>query len=154
MTMTVTMMVMTILLRRTQSFNKVTVTSASSVSSPPSSSSSSLSAHHDLRYRTRLCAHWEASGGVHCDAKSRRRCAFAHSPVELRTWRSDSGCSGYSSIVPMTTHLHAATTASSSTSSSSSSWASTTWSSSLSSSSWSSSVRAVSRGRPTAYPYR
>lgn len=35
------------------------------------------------RYRTRLCNHWDVSKGVRCPLR-RKRCVFAHGPVELR----------------------------------------------------------------------
>ena len=40
----------------------------------------------DGRYRTRLCQHWEASAATEpvCPMRQRRKCDFAHSPVELR----------------------------------------------------------------------
>jgi serine/threonine protein kinase len=38
----------------------------------------------DFKYRTRLCSHWESSGGTACPMRKKGKCAFAHSPFELR----------------------------------------------------------------------
>lgn len=38
----------------------------------------------DPRFRTRLCNHWSASYGCHCPMRTKRKCIFAHGPVELR----------------------------------------------------------------------
>lgn len=38
----------------------------------------------DMRYRSRLCTHWENSGGGACPMKKKGKCDFAHGPLELR----------------------------------------------------------------------
>jgi hypothetical protein len=38
----------------------------------------------DMRYRSRLCTHWEMSGGTACPMRKRGKCDFAHGPLELR----------------------------------------------------------------------
>jgi len=38
----------------------------------------------DLRYRSRLCTHWETTGGTSCPMKKKSKCDFAHGPLELR----------------------------------------------------------------------
>jgi serine/threonine protein kinase len=38
----------------------------------------------DLKYRTRLCTHYEATGGTSCPMRKKGKCIFAHSPLELR----------------------------------------------------------------------
>ena len=38
----------------------------------------------DLKYRSRLCNHWDSSKGTYCPIKKKGRCDFAHGPVELR----------------------------------------------------------------------
>lgn len=38
----------------------------------------------DFKFRTRLCSHWESSGGTACPMRKKGKCAFAHSPFELR----------------------------------------------------------------------
>ena len=38
----------------------------------------------DGRFRTRLCNHWDVSGGTYCPMKKKNKCIFAHGPVELR----------------------------------------------------------------------
>eukprot|EP01038_Epipyxis_sp_PR26KG_P006944 gene6944-9498_t len=38
----------------------------------------------DLKYRTRLCTHWEAANGSSCPMRKKGKCIFAHGPLELR----------------------------------------------------------------------
>eukprot|EP00985_Skeletonema_marinoi_P016485 scaffold8881_cov199-Skeletonema_marinoi.AAC.14 len=38
----------------------------------------------DPKFRTRLCNHWDVSGGTYCPMRKKNRCIFAHGPVELR----------------------------------------------------------------------
>jgi serine/threonine protein kinase len=38
----------------------------------------------DMKYRTRLCTHWESTFGSHCPMKKKGKCIFAHGPLELR----------------------------------------------------------------------
>eukprot|EP00970_Alexandrium_tamarense_P019853 scaffold14541_cov207-Alexandrium_tamarense.AAC.5 len=38
----------------------------------------------DPKFRTRLCNHWDVSGGTFCPMRKKGRCIFAHGPVELR----------------------------------------------------------------------
>jgi hypothetical protein len=38
----------------------------------------------DMRYRSRLCTHWEMTGGLTCPMKKKGKCDFAHGPIELR----------------------------------------------------------------------
>ena len=38
----------------------------------------------DMRYRSRLCTHWENSGGGVCPMRKKGKCDFAHGPLELR----------------------------------------------------------------------
>eukprot|EP00981_Chlorochromonas_danica_P005415 scaffold1091_cov164-Ochromonas_danica.AAC.38 len=38
----------------------------------------------DLKYRTRLCTHWESTGGALCPMRKKGKCIFAHGPQELR----------------------------------------------------------------------
>ena len=38
----------------------------------------------DSKFRTRLCNHWDSSQGTHCPMKRKKKCIFAHGPVELR----------------------------------------------------------------------
>lgn len=38
----------------------------------------------DLKYRSRLCTHWESSGGLTCVMRKKGKCDFAHGPIELR----------------------------------------------------------------------
>jgi len=38
----------------------------------------------DPRFRTRLCNHWDESGGTFCPMRKKGKCIFAHGPVELR----------------------------------------------------------------------
>eukprot|EP00580_Thalassiosira_gravida_P004948 CAMPEP_0201656414 /NCGR_PEP_ID=MMETSP0493-20130528/46513_1 /ASSEMBLY_ACC=CAM_ASM_000838 /TAXON_ID=420259 /ORGANISM="Thalassiosira gravida, Strain GMp14c1" /LENGTH=260 /DNA_ID=CAMNT_0048133025 /DNA_START=74 /DNA_END=856 /DNA_ORIENTATION=+ len=38
----------------------------------------------DPKFRTRLCNHWDVSGGTFCPMRKKNKCIFAHGPVELR----------------------------------------------------------------------
>merc|ERR1712183_1089829 len=38
----------------------------------------------DLKFRTRLCNHWDISLGTSCPMRKKNKCVFAHGPVELR----------------------------------------------------------------------
>ncbi len=38
----------------------------------------------DWKYRSRLCTHWEATGGTVCPMRKKGKCDFAHGPLELR----------------------------------------------------------------------
>ena len=38
----------------------------------------------DLKFRTRLCNHWDVSLGTLCPMRRKNKCVFAHGPVELR----------------------------------------------------------------------
>jgi serine/threonine protein kinase len=38
----------------------------------------------DPKFRTRLCNHWDVSGGSYCPMRKKNKCIFAHGPVELR----------------------------------------------------------------------
>jgi serine/threonine protein kinase len=38
----------------------------------------------DLKFRTRLCSHWESTGGAGCPMRKKGKCIFAHGPLELR----------------------------------------------------------------------
>lgn len=38
----------------------------------------------DPKFRTRLCNHWDVSGGTYCPMRKKNKCIFAHGPVELR----------------------------------------------------------------------
>mmetsp|Transcript_26611 Transcript_26611/g.59717 ORF Transcript_26611/g.59717 Transcript_26611/m.59717 type:complete len:521 (+) Transcript_26611:320-1882(+) len=38
----------------------------------------------DLKYRTRLCSHWELTQGGSCPMRKKGKCIFAHGPLELR----------------------------------------------------------------------
>ena len=38
----------------------------------------------DAKYRSRLCTHWELTGGLVCPMKKKGKCDFAHGPLELR----------------------------------------------------------------------
>lgn len=38
----------------------------------------------DPKFRTRLCNHWDSSGGTFCPMRKKNKCVFAHGPVELR----------------------------------------------------------------------
>jgi serine/threonine protein kinase len=38
----------------------------------------------DLRYRSRLCTHWETNRGSTCPMRKKGKCDFAHGPIELR----------------------------------------------------------------------
>lgn len=38
----------------------------------------------DMKYRTRLCTHWEMTGGASCPMRKKGKCIFAHGPLELR----------------------------------------------------------------------
>ena len=38
----------------------------------------------DPKFRTRLCNHWDSSQGTHCPMRRKKKCIFAHGPVELR----------------------------------------------------------------------
>jgi len=38
----------------------------------------------DPKFRTRLCNHWDVSQGTHCPMRKKKKCIFAHGPVELR----------------------------------------------------------------------
>jgi Ribonuclease 2-5A len=38
----------------------------------------------DFKYRSRLCTHWELSGGSTCPMRKKGKCDFAHGPLELR----------------------------------------------------------------------
>ena len=38
----------------------------------------------DLKYRTRLCTHWENTDGSNCPMRKKGKCIFAHGPIELR----------------------------------------------------------------------
>jgi serine/threonine protein kinase len=38
----------------------------------------------DLKFRTRLCNHWDMSLGTSCPMRKKGKCVFAHGPVELR----------------------------------------------------------------------
>ena len=38
----------------------------------------------DLKYRSRLCSHWESTRGNSCPMKKKGKCDFAHGPLELR----------------------------------------------------------------------
>ena len=38
----------------------------------------------DPKFRTRLCNHWDVSGGTYCQMRKKNKCIFAHGPVELR----------------------------------------------------------------------
>jgi len=38
----------------------------------------------DPKFRTRLCNHWDSSGGTFCPMRKKSKCIFAHGPVELR----------------------------------------------------------------------
>ncbi|CAM9313075.1 unnamed protein product [Chrysoparadoxa australica] len=48
----------------------------------------------DPRYRSRLCSHWDNSMGTFCPMKSRGKCDFAHSPLELRIRPKKRDCWG------------------------------------------------------------
>uniref|UniRef100_A0A6U5FW69 non-specific serine/threonine protein kinase n=1 Tax=Corethron hystrix TaxID=216773 RepID=A0A6U5FW69_9STRA len=36
------------------------------------------------KFRTRLCNHWDLSGGITCPLRKKNKCVFAHGPLELR----------------------------------------------------------------------
>eukprot|EP01041_Mallomonas_annulata_P002756 gene2756-5426_t len=38
----------------------------------------------DPKYRSRLCTHWEMTGGATCPMRKKGKCDFAHGPLELR----------------------------------------------------------------------
>eukprot|EP00978_Attheya_sp_CCMP212_P011686 scaffold28952_cov58-Attheya_sp.AAC.2 len=38
----------------------------------------------DPKFRTRLCNHWDMSGGTFCPMRKKNKCIFAHGPIELR----------------------------------------------------------------------
>lgn len=38
----------------------------------------------DMKYRTRLCNHWESNHGLLCPMRKKGKCIFAHGPLELR----------------------------------------------------------------------
>lgn len=38
----------------------------------------------DMKYRSRLCTHWEITGGTNCPMRKKGKCDFAHGPLELR----------------------------------------------------------------------
>jgi hypothetical protein len=38
----------------------------------------------EVRYRSRLCTHWEMTGGTNCPMRRKGKCDFAHGPLELR----------------------------------------------------------------------
>ena len=38
----------------------------------------------DMRYRSRLCTHWEVTYGTTCPMRKKGKCDFAHGPLELR----------------------------------------------------------------------
>lgn len=38
----------------------------------------------DPKFRTRLCNHWDVSLGTRCPMRKKKKCIFAHGPVELR----------------------------------------------------------------------
>ena len=38
----------------------------------------------DPKFRTRLCNHWDVSQGTYCPMRKKKKCIFAHGPVELR----------------------------------------------------------------------
>ena len=38
----------------------------------------------DFKYRSRLCTHWEITGGTNCPMRKKGKCDFAHGPLELR----------------------------------------------------------------------
>lgn len=42
----------------------------------------------DLKYRTRLCSHWEMNMGGGCPMRKKGKCIFAHGPLELRVKES------------------------------------------------------------------
>lgn len=42
----------------------------------------------DPKFRTRLCNHWDSSQGTHCPMRRKKKCIFAHGPVELRVKES------------------------------------------------------------------
>lgn len=46
-------------------------------------------AEGSLKFRSRLCNHWECNSGSHCDMKKKNKCTFAHGYVELRVRTSD-----------------------------------------------------------------
>jgi len=54
------------------------------VSSKKSRSNHLTKAATDFKYRTRLCTHWEATGGTVCPMRKKGKCIFAHGPLELR----------------------------------------------------------------------
>ena len=42
----------------------------------------------DPKFRTRLCNHWDSSQGTNCPMRRKKKCIFAHGPVELRVKES------------------------------------------------------------------
>mmetsp|Transcript_227 Transcript_227/g.314 ORF Transcript_227/g.314 Transcript_227/m.314 type:complete len:1374 (+) Transcript_227:123-4244(+) len=38
----------------------------------------------DTKFRTRLCNHWDVSLGTFCPMRKKKKCIFAHGPIELR----------------------------------------------------------------------
>ena len=76
-----------------QSFQAVNGGGASTSSSSSSSALRSFSqarpshltrSSTDMRYRSRLCTHWEATAGASCPMRKKGKCDFAHGPLELR----------------------------------------------------------------------
>ena len=42
----------------------------------------------DVKYRSRLCSHWEVTLGDNCSVRKKGKCDFAHGPLELRVKES------------------------------------------------------------------
>lgn len=58
------------------------------------------SIHHtralsDKKYRTKLCSHWEMSGGESCPMRKKGKCIFAHGLMELRLKEGKNDAKGY-----------------------------------------------------------
>merc|ERR1711871_1282473 len=47
-----------------------------------------LKSSQDLKYRSRLCNHWEETNGDRCPMRKKGKCVFAHGPLELRVKES------------------------------------------------------------------
>jgi serine/threonine protein kinase len=64
--------------------NSTGIVSGGSKSSKKNRPSHLTKAATDLKYRTRLCTHYEATAGASCPMRKKGKCIFAHSPLELR----------------------------------------------------------------------
>lgn len=64
--------------------SSTTTTNTSAAGNKKVRASHLIKSSTDLKYRTRLCSHWEMTSGGSCPMRKKGKCIFAHGPLELR----------------------------------------------------------------------